>query len=336
MTALADIVRRTVRGATAQDAVRPLLRAEDAAALIDQARGARAARIARPVGQRSPGDSVSAWMGRGLDYAESRAYQAGDDLRDLHWRLLARTGRPYVKVHREEHAPAWHALLDLRPAMAFGTRLRTKAEQAARMALLACATQALAAEGAPGSMGITLWQHPPRAIDLGRGLPAVRRLTQVLGQEQVIPVSSSDLAFEPSADATALFANWAQRLARTLSDGSRLVLISDGAGWDAPEIDSALWALRGRAEVVLLLVSDPVEHALPSGVALDAATFVDLARRQTGTLPGAAVSRAEFTRLAQQRRDALLARWRSRGLRCVDAGVEQGDAAVLRALRSRE
>lgn len=323
--------RNAVQDPRAPQASRPLLDDVDAAALIARARGARVARFARPVGQRAPGDSASAWMGRGLDYAESRAYQAGDDLRDLHWRLLARTGRPYVKVHREEHAPAWHALLDLRPGMAFGTHLRTKAEQAARMALLDCAAQALAAEGAAGRMGITLWQHPPRAIDLGRGLPAVRRLAQVLGQERVIPACASGMARGQPEDATALFANWAQRLARTLPEGARVLLASDGAGWDAPDIDAALWALRSRAEVVLLRVTDPVEADLPDDALLDGAVFVDLARHQSGALSAAA--RAAFARRAAQRREAMLARWRTRGLRCIDAGVDRDDAAVLRALR---
>ncbi|MGA8010767.1 MAG: DUF58 domain-containing protein, partial [Thiomonas sp.] len=291
------------------------------------------AQMVRPVGASAAGDSISARLGRGLDYAESRTYQPGDDLRGLHWRLLARTGKPFVKVHQEEHAPAWHALLDLRPGMVFGTRLRTKAEQAARMSLLACISYALAAEGAAGAMGLTLWRGRMQASDLGRGLPAVRRLTQTLMETQIAPAAQGDWVDAQAASTASTFTDWAQRLARTLSDGSRLVLISDGAGWDAPEIDAALWALRSRAEVLLLLVSDPVESALPAGAALGAATFVDLAQHQTGVLPDAA-SRTAFVRLAQQRRAALLARWRARGLVCIDAGVEHDDAVVLRALCS--
>ncbi len=325
-------VRRTLRAPAAPDAARPLLPADDAAALIAQARGARTMPVSRPVGQRASGDSLSAWMGRGLDYAESRVYQPGDDLRDLHWRLLARTGKPYIKVHQEEHAPATHVLLDLHPGMAFGTRLRTKAEQAARMALLACATLALAAEGASGAMGLTLWRHVPRALDLGRGLPAMQRLARVLEQERVVPAAKSDLDAAPP-DVAAAFETWAQRLVRTLPNGSRLVLVSDAAGWDVPGVDSALWALRSRAEVLVLLVRDPVEYALPSGDALAAATFVDLLQRQTGTLPGDDALRTTFTRLALQRRDALLARWRAHGLICLEAGVEQADSDVLRVLR---
>lgn len=314
-------------------APRRLLRAEDAAALIALARGLRGAQPVQLVGQRAAGDAAAVWRGRGLDYLESRAYQPGDDLRDLHWRLLARTGRPFVKLYHEEHAPAWHALLDLRAHMGFGTRLRTKAEQAARMALLAGAAHALAAEGSAGAMALTLWRAPVQTVDLGRGLSAVRRLAQVLQQEAVVPPAAYD--GEAAQESAAALAVWAQRLRRALPEGSRVVCVTDGALWDTPEIDAALWALRSRAEVVMLLVQDPVERALPGVAAVDGARFVDLARRQDGVLPDAAAARAAFAAQALQRRAALLSRWRSRGLTCIDAGVTHGDADVLRALRGR-
>lgn len=319
--------------AATRPGARPLLRAEDAAALIALARGVRGAQPAQIVAQRAAGDAAAVWRGRGLDYLESRAYQPGDDLRDLHWRLLARTGRPFVKLHHEEHAPAWHALLDLRAHMGFGTRLRTKAEQAARMTLLTAAAHALAAAGAAGAMAITLWRAPVQTVDLGRGLTAVRRLAQALQREPVSPPTAHD--GEAAQRFAAAFTVWAQHLRRVLPEGSRVVCVTDGALWDAPEIDAALWALRSRAEVLMLLVPDPVELALPGAAAIDRARFVDLARRQSGVLPDAAAARAAFAAQATQRRAALLWRWRARGLRCIDAGVAQGDAEVLRALRGR-
>ncbi|MDD5000651.1 MAG: DUF58 domain-containing protein [Thiomonas arsenitoxydans] len=325
------IWRREAQDRDSPQASRPLLLAADAAALIARARGLRLAAATQPVSQRAAGDSRSRWTGRGLDYAESRAYQPGDDLRDLHWRLLARTGRPYVKVHREEHAPALHLLLDLRPGMVFGTRVRTKAEQAARMLLLGCAAQALAAEGAAGALGLSLWRGPVRSAELGRGLLAVQRLAQRLQQERIEALQPDHLAEAPETSA-GVFAAWAQRLARTLPEGARVLLASDGAGWDAPDIDAALWTLRSRVEVLLLRVTDPVEAGLPADAALDGAIFVDLARQQSGPWPDAA-ARAAFSRRAAQHRTALLARWRARGLRCIAAGVDQSDVAVLRALR---
>lgn len=311
---------------------RPLLRPDDAAGLIALARGLRMAQSARPVARQMAGEAFSAWKGRGLDYAESRVYQPGDDLRDLHWRLLARTGRPYVKVHHEEQASALHLLLDLRPGMAFGTRGRTKAEQAARMALLAAAAYILAAEGASGPMTLSVWRDTVHSIALGRGQKALQRLAQRLQAELVVPPRPMLAPPQPAAGG---FEAWAQRLLRSLPEGSRVLLASDDAGWEAPESDAALWALCSRAEVLLLQVRDPVEAALPPEVALDAADFVDLAHHQTGRLQGAATW-AQFAERAERHHAARLARWRSRGLRCIEAGVSQPDHAVLQRLRALE
>ena len=48
------------------------------------------------------GNRISPFKGRGMDYEESRRYQPGDDRRNLDWRVMARTGKPYTKLFREE------------------------------------------------------------------------------------------------------------------------------------------------------------------------------------------------------------------------------------------
>jgi len=308
---------------------RALLPAADAAALIALARGQRVTAGTQPVALRSAGDQPAVWLSRGLDYAESRVYAPGDDLRDLHWRLLARTGRPYVKRYREEHAPALHIWLDLRAGMAFGTRGRTKAEQAARAALLAAAVQTLAAEGAAGELSLTLWRGATEGgatQEMGRGLPALRRLAAVLQQQSVRAMGDAPL---PDDDKET-FAAALQRLARVLPAGSRVLLASDAAGFDAPAVDGALWALVQRAAVALLWVQDAAEAALPAALPAQV-PFDDLAARQSGVLPPAA--RAAFASTAQAERAARLARWRARGLAVVPTRGDDGDAALLAALR---
>ena len=47
-------------------------------------------------GYRSP------YKGRGMEFEESRRYQAGDDIRNMDWRVTARTGEAYTKLYREE------------------------------------------------------------------------------------------------------------------------------------------------------------------------------------------------------------------------------------------
>ena len=79
----------------------PLLTPEEIVLLIEQADALRQARMhGREVFLRHPGDARSAHLGRGLDFEEVRAYQAGDDIRAMDWRTTARTGKPYLKIYR--------------------------------------------------------------------------------------------------------------------------------------------------------------------------------------------------------------------------------------------
>ena len=41
----------------------------------------------RTAGARLAGNHLSRFRGRGMDYQESRAYQAGDDIRSMDWRV---------------------------------------------------------------------------------------------------------------------------------------------------------------------------------------------------------------------------------------------------------
>jgi len=82
---------------------------------------------------RQYGDIRSVYRGYGLDYEESRPYQAGDEMRFMNWRLSARSNDLYMKVFREERRPSMFVLVDRRQAMRFGSRSRLKVTQAARI-----------------------------------------------------------------------------------------------------------------------------------------------------------------------------------------------------------
>src|SRR5215468_1050770 len=87
----------------------------------------RARRLARPeprVGGQRAATHVSRFRGRGVDYAESRNYQPGDDIRQMDWRVTARTGRPHTKVFQEEREQSILLIVDANASMRFGTRVR--------------------------------------------------------------------------------------------------------------------------------------------------------------------------------------------------------------------
>lgn len=78
----------------------------------------------------------SRFRGRGIDYLESRGYQPGDDIRNMDWRVTARTGRAHTKLYQEERERPVIAMVDLSPSMFFGTRVAFKSVVAAQAAAL--------------------------------------------------------------------------------------------------------------------------------------------------------------------------------------------------------
>ena len=135
----------------------PLLSAQEIVQLVEQAEAVRHTRAHdSEVFLRHPGDARSAHLGRGLDFEEVRAYQAGDDIRAMDWRTTARTGEPYLKVYREEHHPALHIVLDRTAGMRFGTQTQLKVTQAARCAILAAVLES----SAHACIGGTLVDNP--------------------------------------------------------------------------------------------------------------------------------------------------------------------------------
>ena len=80
------------------------------------------------------GEYSSAFRGRGVEFAEVREYQPGDDIRTIDWNVTARLGSAYVKRYLEERELAVLFVVDLSASGGFGSRRRTKAELGAEVA----------------------------------------------------------------------------------------------------------------------------------------------------------------------------------------------------------
>jgi uncharacterized protein (DUF58 family) len=80
------------------------------------------------------GQYESAYKGRGMEFAEVREYQMGDDIRTIDWNVSARFGRPFVKVFHEERELTVILILDLSGSHLFGTRGKFKRELLAEVA----------------------------------------------------------------------------------------------------------------------------------------------------------------------------------------------------------
>lgn len=80
------------------------------------------------------GQRVSRLLARGMEFAESRRYQSGDDIRNMDWRVTARTGKAHTKLFAVEKERQVLLALDLRSPMFFATKGVFKSVQASLIA----------------------------------------------------------------------------------------------------------------------------------------------------------------------------------------------------------
>jgi uncharacterized protein (DUF58 family) len=72
------------------------------------------------------GDYRTLWRGGGLDLADLREYQHGDDVRHIDWNVTARLQVPHVRQFTEDRELTAWFLLDLSGSVDFGSAERTK------------------------------------------------------------------------------------------------------------------------------------------------------------------------------------------------------------------
>jgi hypothetical protein len=78
------------------------------------------------------GEYSSAFRGRGVEFAEVREYQPGDDVRTIDWNVTARLGSAYVKRYLEERELSVLFVVDLSASGGFGSRPRATTTGSAR------------------------------------------------------------------------------------------------------------------------------------------------------------------------------------------------------------
>ena len=193
------------------------------------------------------GHALSPLRGRGMEYAESREYVAGDDARHIDWRLTARTGRAHTKLFQAERERLSLIVADTSASLYFGTRVRFKSVQAAR----AGAVAAWAAVRDGDRIAALRGSQREAPIAPAAGPRGALRVLDALTRWYARP---------PDDDAgLAVALDHAQRLLRP---GSRLVVLADPASVAA--LPAQRWpALSHHHEVIVLLLTDPLEVAPP-------------------------------------------------------------------------
>jgi uncharacterized protein (DUF58 family) len=184
------------------------------------------------------------FKGRGMEFAEVREYEPGDDLRTIDWNVTARMGTPYVKKFVEERDLALLLLVDLSGSQRFGSRFIVKRDLAAELS----AVLAFSAVANGDRVGAVLFTNEVEAY-----IPARR------GREHALRIIRDILAFEPKGKGTDLTAAL-RFVQRVMKRRGIVTVLSDfqDAGYERP-----LGILRRRHDVVALQLWDPRESEIP-------------------------------------------------------------------------
>jgi uncharacterized protein (DUF58 family) len=202
----------------------------------------------RRVTETLAGSYHSAFRGHGMEFAETREYRPGDDIRAIDWNVTSRASRPdrplYVKLFTEERELSVIVLADVSGSAATGSRDRLKSEVMAELTALI----AFAAIVNRDRVGLVRYSDrleqylPPKsgtthALRVVREIltpPAVRRRTDLAGALQF--------------------------LLRVQRRPCVVFVISDLI---APDFERPLRLVTRRHDVVALELFDPIERALP-------------------------------------------------------------------------
>ena len=202
--------------------------------------------------QNLSGPSQSLVRGLGMEYAESRTYLPGDDIRHIDWRVTARTGRAHTKLYQEERERPVILLVDLGPSMFFGTRRAFKSVAAAEAAgLLAWA--ALANGDRVG--GVVAGTNIRHALNPTAGRRGVLRLLGAIAE-------CAKLGSQPGRPGPSVFDDACRRLRQITRPGSLVFVISDHYDF-SDETLAHLRKTRTTGDLTGLWIHDPIESAPP-------------------------------------------------------------------------
>jgi uncharacterized protein (DUF58 family) len=194
---------------------------------------------------------ASVFRGQGLNFEEVREYREGDDIRNMDWKVTARTNQPHLKVYREERERNVVLCVDKGPHMQFGTKGTFKSIQAARAAALL----GWAANSLNDRVGGVLFGDSDTGPQYFKPTKDRRALWQVLKGLSEPP--------RDSRHCVDCLDEILQHTDRGAGTGALIFVIAD-FNRNVGNLYGRLGQLCQRHSVVLIPVDDPVEKSLPA------------------------------------------------------------------------
>ena len=252
-------------------------------------------RVLRPLDGRLQGDYRTVFRGTGVDVADLREYQFGDDLRHIDWNVTARTDTAHVREYVEDREVTAWLLLDTSASMDFGPVERRKHVVLTEVA--ATVAQLLSRGG--NRVGAVFFDARIRET-----------VPPASGRNQVLRILARMLQPPQGERGTTDLAAALRATLGILQRRSLVVVVSDFL--TAPGWQGLMGQLARRHDVVPIQVVDRREFELP------AAGMIYVEDAETGEVIFVDTDDAGFRRrlaaAADQRQATLVADLRSAGL----------------------
>ncbi len=242
------------------------------------------------------GNYLSRNKGRGMEFDEVRHYQTGDDIRAIDWRVTARTGKTHTKLFREELERPVLIATDLSASMHFGSQLLFKSVQAAHLASLV----AWHAKNRGDRLGgIVFNQNKHLELKPRSRKEGVLHYLHALTSIHLSPHALQPQTATESANKLSYFHDNCARIRQIAKPGSLVYLITDAQPIKDTLIKNTkqqttlnqensalrhLTQISQHCELVICLITDPLEQELPTSSVKLNVTLTDGNNRQQLTL----------------------------------------------------
>lgn len=192
------------------------------------------------------GEYHSAFKGRGMSFSEVRAYQYGDDVRNIDWNVTARTGDAYIKEFEEERELTVMLLVDISKSTSFGTVEEFKSDLITEIT----AVLSFSAISNNDKVGVILFSDK-----MEKYIPPQK------GKKHILKIIRELLSFEPTGEGTDLKVAL-EFMSNVMKKRATVFVLSDFLTKDG--YDQALSIASKRHNVIGMMLSDPIESELPN------------------------------------------------------------------------
>jgi uncharacterized protein (DUF58 family) len=202
------------------------------------------------------GRHQSRLQGGAGEFVDYREYSEGEDLRRLDWKVLARTGRAYLRLYQDETNLLCTLAIDASGSMLFGSRSRrdTAGSKLEYVQYLATALSHVISRQQDQVGLALLTSELKEMIPPGSTHGHISQVQERIESIQTEPVT--------------LMGDGLRQLFQRLSRRGVLMVMSDFLDQDVDSVFAALRLFRHQFwEVVLLHIVHPDEERLPEGLA---------------------------------------------------------------------